>query len=1627
MAKKLNKKVVLAGTVVLLIMFVLVLVVGQQKDIFTSQPKLLDDGDAAAARGDYETARMKYLRVRARAKNDRIVLEALHKLTDVYLATEDWMPFLGVLQEILKLEPNDLAVRYARLKYWYIIADGGVEQAWDNIESQASEFLEIVERDNLLGEDTAKWEKPQYEKVGLVHPPLCGSDGVQRVGQYLYLLRGRARLGIVLTGAVTEPDKMLEEAIKDLQKAEELEPTNADVVWWLAQAFIAKGDMLASRGSFDEREKADKFALEILEKAVEDSPEVVQGHINRLAVAQSIAMAEDPSTEKLASFEPQYRQLVERFPQQAATHAVVARFYRNLGPSYLDRAVEEAEKARELEPNDVMHALSAADAYNFKAVVENDKSSLEKAISLLDQTLKLPGVQLTEGPRQFQHLRDRAMVYSYLGGIYLERLLDPEQNLSEQQKQEWLDKAEGIVHEIEQIRGSGEDPTVVKWQGMLALAKGDKTAAVQKLYAVYRQLEAANRMDTQLAYVLAKTFEQSVETGATNDFFTSALRLQPQDLRNRGDSIDRRWPSALLDEAEIMLRLRGGPAALTVVNYFERISGANARSRKLKVRALTLSGRFEEAEAALNEGGIDSVDRLKLESQMLQRKIAVARVRVERQRISEGIDIPDEDIVPAQQGPVDINQLEKQIELDNDRLAANITELVSTEPNSVSDTVVQGICRRYRQQGKEDRAREVADVFLRASPDSVVMRTYVRTLDAGGELSEQEQTNILRQVIEEISEPVTKAAALGAFYAGQDEPNEAAVQFRKVLELAEQKGIAANDELIYQARAAISFLSELAIRTKDWDMAEKLVDIAQRYDLDQCNGDHLRARLSEAKGDYETALKQIEQCAERRPVSSQVLTLRGHIKEALGRTNEAIADMKQAAFFNPLNGEINKMLAVALYKRNAGLGSNVTTDQFLEAKEAIERAIGSNQNDTELLSFYAEFMFETKPQTALAIRQRLFRRDPTVNNAVLLGNMAFKLAEKKLDESEKQALMQMASTSYQKALSLDPDNQAAVTGYANFCRAVGQSEQAERLITESQDENLKWRYYLSVGQNEKAKQIMDRLYVTEPNNALLLRGLLGVAQTTLNQDDTKRYSEALCAVEGSKESKLIQVQALLEVGLISEAQLKLDSVMEEYPNEPLAQFLHASLLMRQGKLDEALVLANKGLESDQTNARGWLLRGEINRQKGNAPQAINDLTKSKSLEDSPSVRITLARAYIAANKVSDAIIELSPMVDDPTAPDQGRLLLEALYAQTGNYPLLRSFYERMMKQFPNNIVWINKAASVASQLGDFDSAERLFATAWDQSIQQGRGDIVALDGYITSLVKGEKLQQALDVGAKYVDSEFATVALVGMAMAKSKMNDRAAAVENFRRAADKAQDNPRLASSVLSVMYDEIGPDEVERYCIEKLAADSESLVANYVLYKLAQFAGDYNKAVGFLDKCISVTDPNSEDGLSFLVEKASLLSAAYEKYSDNSYVQQAIATYQQLLESAPEDVRVLNNLAYLLAVDGKDLNLAMEYAQKAFDMSPDNAGVLDTYAYVLYKNGRFEEAAENERAALQHYESQQAYAPAEVYGNLGMILEKLGQKDEARSAYEKALEIGKTLSEKKVKEIEEAVKRLGE
>lgn len=88
--------------------------------------------------------------------------------------------------------------------------------------------------------------------------------------------------------------------------------------------------------------------------------------------------------------------------------------------------------------------------------------------------------------------------------------------------------------------------------------------------------------------------------------------------------------------------------------------------------------------------------------------------------------------------------------------------------------------------------------------------------------------------------------------------------------------------------------------------------------------------------------------------------------------------------------------------------------------------------------------------------------------------------------------------------------------------------------------------------------------------------------------------------------------------------------------------------------------------------------------------------------------------------------------------------------------------------------------------------------------------------------------------------------------------------------------------------------------------------------------------------------------------EPPAAMSVYYQQRGDILYrleqVDSALACYEYSLKFDPENVGSLNNLAYFLSVDGRELDKAEAYVKKAIEKEPLNPTYLDTYAWVLYK-----------------------------------------------------------------------------
>ncbi len=1676
--RRLNKKVALIGSVVfvvvVLVAILAILLLGRDPEEF------IKDAEAAliAARQatdeqikqqNYDRAQSSFRSAYVSAKTDPLREEILFKMVDMYLEIKEWPFALGCWDEIIRIDPNNVRARYGRLKYLYIMADSGARlmsvgnagRIWQEVRRQASEFLKVAENAELLMENTARWDVFETEEK---------ETAQQFLGPYLYLISGRAVLEMASLGAVTNRDESLAQAVDDLKKVQEFEPNNIDAYWYLARAAVTRGELFASRGNLEEKDKATKQATALLEQAVRIAGTEPKAHINVLALKLMLAKSSSPEqvNERIRALEPEYLSLVRNFGSSAEAFAAISQFYSvysaysgpRLVPENLDKAIEAIEQAIRLDENNVAYAINAANLYYRRFAIYRQKQEIEKAIETAKNALTLPDAQDAPGPRHQAKINNRFILYAFLANCYIEQILErfpqggvPYEPQSHAQTDLLLGRAEQAVHEIEQIAGSGEEPLVIKWKGMLELAKGNREDAIRKLYEAYEKLKALKPPEppwpsepqfAQLSYTLAKIFEDTYEIGAVREFLISAL--------NSG--IGQTKPEAHLDYVDVILEFNQWSDAIQTINAFEEYFGPNERSQELRIKTYIGAKQFDDAEKELASRPEDDPNTIKLRLVLAQVRIRQIQLTMAQKEIRESSSLILEQTGPEVKEPVeltaDIQLLREELKSHQQLEAELLGKLLLIEPNYVDPASVIGVCRNYISQGQASRAESLVNRFLEYFPDNSAVLVYKQILSEPepAKISQQRRKEIEEQVLLSIADPIRRATQLGIFYRGYNEPEKATRQLNRAIEIGTSQQRVSKGPAFEQMRFAASHLLDIALSTKDWELAEKITETTSRENLDNCQGLIFATRLAMAKGEFEDALAKIDECLRQRPIFSYAYMLRSDINASLGNEHASTEDIRKAASINPLDGIIAKASANMLYRRNQKLGDNVSSSQIVEVRTALENAIALNPGDLVLLGLYAEYIAPTEPLRAVAIRQDLQRAAPNMDNALLLGQLATDVAVKETNPQLKEALFDIAVSAFEQAKKINPRDKLMLYHYAQYFCARGQNEKAKALLQESQDEKLLWDHYFQRGQYDDARRVLEELYKEGTKDSVVLKGLLLVAEKTNDREAVKKYSEELVALDGAEENNLIQIEAFLRVGLIKEAEYKLQSFKEKYPNEKRILLLQAWLLMRQGQLDKALELTNKNLQANQNNPAAWRLRGEINFFLADYGKAISDFRESKLLSDEPVTRISLAKAYMGAGRYEDAITELEVAVDAPSAPPETRLLLERIYSQLDRKDALKRFYKETLEEFPDSVRWLNQAGAFAIKEGEFDEAERLYQKACllRQQAHLAKDErnevndvlyVTAFDGYLKALLLGagepntanwdpRKLDKVFEKCSKYVDSSIAPIAYLRMAQSKLKLGDRTTAVEYCRKSVDKAGENETLASEVLLRMFLMLGPDEVLKYCRRKLETKPDSLAANFAMFSLAEINKEYDKAIEYIDKCIKLAEAGSTHRVNYIRRKASILILAYKKSSDKNYLRTAITVYKSLLTKMPNNTSILNDLAYLLAENNEGLPEALRYAKRALDAQPNNPGILDTYAYVLHKRGDNSQAAEFLAAALQQYQQNDILVPSEVYEHKGMIKEELGAKDEALAAYRQALEIGADrLSQKAEQRINKAIERL--
>ena len=153
-------------------------------------------------------------------------------------------------------------------------------------------------------------------------------------------------------------------------------------------------------------------------------------------------------------------------------------------------------------------------------------------------------------------------------------------------------------------------------------------------------------------------------------------------------------------------------------------------------------------------------------------------------------------------------------------------------------------------------------------------------------------------------------------------------------------------------------------------------------------------------------------------------------------------------------------------------------------------------------------------------------------------------------------------------------------------------------------------------------------------------------------------------------------------------------------------------------------------------------------------------------------------------------------------------------------------------------------------------------------------------------------------------------------------------------------------------------------------------------------YAGVASAVLEINDEAISYL----EKGRRYTTDK--LQMANFDAFLGDLYHQQgdeekAFDAYERTLRNDPNNILVLNNYAYYLAVKNQDLDKALEMSAQAIAAEPDNPTYLDTYAWVLYMKGDYKEAEKYMKKAMKLLTE-----PDETYTkHYDAILRKLGKE----------------------------------
>lgn len=742
------------------------------------------------------------------------------------------------------------------------------------------------------------------------------------------------------------------------------------------------------------------------------------------------------------------------------------------------------------------------------------------------------------------------------------------------------------------------------------------------------------------------------------------------------------------------------------------------------------------------------------------------------------------------------------------------------------------------------------------------------------------------------------------------------------------------------------------------------------------------ARAQQDDGQFEDSIEPLRQVLALEPENAEGNFLLGYALVRTGRVGPAVWPLRKAAQSSEYGDKASQMLVFALLNSGNFDEARIAADAVLASKPGdagtlrlraqanldgrhfdemlkdAEKILEGDPNDVQARQLRAVALTELERwDDAEAAFQQLRDDAAKSDDAVLASRACIALAKVR----EKRGDQAAATKAFADCADAYPADGMVLGEVAQYYVRQQRPEQAEalwRAAVERAPDSLPFRIGLgnqlaADGNLEEAKQVLGKAAddFASPQAWESLAELYRRTGDYAAADEV--LQKALAGGADSERLRFKRADTLVDAGELAAA----EEVAKDFQEGAFRDLIRGRILLLRGDPAGALEALEAGLTRWPDNAPARAAAGRAAQELGDYPRAF-DHYRQAMRADSGATDAALAAALLAR------------------ALGRPQEAVDYLRHQILNRPV----------SDPRIFVLAIETARAAGDQAQADS----FRTELEKKAEAGNGVALAALAERARRNTGPKAAlKVLDVVKIDLDDPKNEPALRARADALVQLGQAAQALAAVDRALAAHPDEPALLDLRARVLG-ALGRNDEARASLEKALAQDEGYAPALAgLGALAVTAGDLPGALARFDAAVAA-DPTDADSA---YRAAQIVLAQGDR-------PQAEQRLRALVARSPGHVAACNDLAWILAENGSDLDFALALAERAVRLAPQpSPDLADTLAFVQLARGDAQGAVATLEPALE------AHPDSGVLRyRLGLAREKLGDEQAALAAYRAAL-----------------------